>query len=169
MGGGRKGWMDGRRNRWQYRRLIMPFEKRRRRKAVLEKANLSISVTGWKRRSGIVSKHLDSHLRFIVHMSIANLQQSQKCSKKSISWAPAILSDECDSCAARVDWCVCSNAYHLALSRHGFLIWKNGKVTFCSFTLAHPPSILSERLSAGGLRQWLDTIMHFIRKIVQIC
>lgn len=107
-GGGRKGWMDGRRNRWQYRRLIMPFEKRWRRKAVWEKnENLSISVPGWKRCSGIVTKHLDSHLRLIVYMSIRNLQQSQKCSKKFISWAPAILSDECDSCAARVDWCVC--------------------------------------------------------------
>lgn len=63
----------------------MPFEKRRRRKAVWKKANRSISVTGRKRSSGIVSKHLDSHLRLFVYMSIANLQQIQKCSKKFIS------------------------------------------------------------------------------------
>ena len=141
----------------------------------LEKANLSISVTGRNHCSGIVSKHLDSHLRLIVYMSITYLQQSQNCSKKFISWAPAILSDECDSCAAPVDWCVCmcgcSNAYHLALSRHSFLIWRNGKVTFYSFTLTHMPTILSERLSAAELQhtQWLYKIIHFIGKIFLIC
>lgn len=47
-----------------------------------------------------------------------------------------------------------------------FLIWKNGKVTFCSFTLAHMPSILSAELAAGESRriEWLDTIMHLRRE-----
>lgn len=39
--GGVDGWMGGRRNRWQYRRLIMPFEKRWRRKAVWKSEHLS--------------------------------------------------------------------------------------------------------------------------------
>lgn len=46
---------------------------------------------------------------------------------------------------------LCSNAYHLALSRRRFLIWKNGKMTFCSFTPAHVPTILSQRSPAAEL------------------
>lgn len=58
-------------------RLIMSSERRWWRK--------SGSLRQHESSSGVVSKHLDSHLRLIVFMSITNLQRSQKGSKKSIS------------------------------------------------------------------------------------
>lgn len=105
------------------------------------------SQSGWKPYSGIVSTtwNLDWG---IVYMSLTNSQHSQMRSKKFISWALAILSDECNSCAVRADCRVCS--YLLALSICDFLIWK--KWLFAR-SPTHASSYVRARLLVNCIRR----------------
>lgn len=119
---------------WHRRRLIMPCEKWWERKSVWKsEVHLRLGMKAPLRHC-VKALGLSFEAYCIYSMRITALRQSPKRSKKFISWALAILSDECDSCAVRANSyvcaCVCacarvqSNAYHLALSRRGFLIWK---------------------------------------------
>lgn len=115
-----------------HRRLIMPFEEWWQRKSVWKsEVHLRLRMKAPLRHC-VKALGLSFEAYCIYSMRITASPQSQKRSEKFISWALAILSDECDSCAVTADSsvcvcvCVCApfNAYHLALSRRGFLIWK---------------------------------------------
>lgn len=122
---------------WQkkrHRRLIMPFGECWQRKSVWKsKVHLHLRMKAALRHC-VKALGLSFEAYCIYSMRSTASLQSRKRSQKFISWALAILSDECDSCAVMADSCVCVcvcvcgcmkfNAYHLALPRRGFLILK---------------------------------------------
>lgn len=126
-------WLTSRMDGWQkkrHRRLIMPFGECWQRKSVWKsKVHLHLRMKAALRHCvKALGLSFEAYCIYSVR-STASLQ-SWKRSQKFISWALAILSDECDSCAVMADSSVCAcvcgcaqfNAYHLALPRRGFLI-----------------------------------------------
>lgn len=97
---------------WCRRRLIMPFEKWWQRKSVWKsEVHLHLGMKAALRHC-VKALGLSFEAYCIYSMRITASRQSPKRSEKFISWALAILSDECDSCAVRADSrvCVCACA-----------------------------------------------------------
>lgn len=156
---------------WLRRRLIMPFEKWWQRKSVWKsEVHLRLGMKAPLRHC-VKALGLSFEAYCIYSMRITASQQSPKRSEKFISWALAILSDECDSCAVRADSCVCvcvSMCAVQCISSGTVKTWLSNLEKVILPLHTHMPTVLSKPLSAGELhqRQWLNTIMCFIFSIV---